>query len=171
MLLLSIYAVGSGTFGVLETSGLNGRHVNFDRCTQIPESVDVDSRGRSDTGFVQVRKSCIPVRLLRTLCKGNFCSCKQRQGHQITQLVIHYRHESLVIAILHSVQGFLNRRAPPFSQSPPPALPSHLGNYTHSHENIDAPTYSCVPIGECDVCTPFEKVSITREGSIPLVLC
>lgn len=46
MLLLSIYAVGSGTFGVLETSGLNGRHVNFDRCTQIPESVDVDSRGR-----------------------------------------------------------------------------------------------------------------------------
>ncbi|ORZ18042.1 hypothetical protein BCR42DRAFT_490694 [Absidia repens] len=37
------------------------------------------------------------------------------------------------------------------------ALPSGLGRYTYSHENVEKPTYTCVPIGECDVCTALEK--------------
>lgn len=56
----------------------------------------------------------------------------------------------------------LEKRAPPFTQDHDPTadnIPSHLGNYTHSHEDIEPPTYTCTPIGECDVCTPFEKVS------------
>ncbi|KAI7874151.1 hypothetical protein K492DRAFT_240975 [Lichtheimia hyalospora FSU 10163] len=52
------------------------------------------------------------------------------------------------------------KRAPPFAQDHDRTaenIPSHLGNYTHSHEDIEPPTYTCTPISECDVCTPFEK--------------
>ncbi|KAL1934194.1 hypothetical protein VTP01DRAFT_6376 [Rhizomucor pusillus] len=48
-------------------------------------------------------------------------------------------------------------RAPPFASEDNEKIPPHLGNYTHSHEDIEAPTYTCVATGECDVCTPFEK--------------
>ncbi|CAO3598661.1 unnamed protein product [Absidia cylindrospora] len=48
-----------------------------------------------------------------------------------------------------------DKRASPFSQTP--ALPSGLGRYTYSHENVEKPTYTCVPIGQCDVCTALEK--------------
>ncbi|ORX59805.1 hypothetical protein DM01DRAFT_1333254 [Hesseltinella vesiculosa] len=33
----------------------------------------------------------------------------------------------------------------------------HLGDYTHSHESIEKPTYTCVSLGQCDICTPLEK--------------
>ncbi|KAI8067821.1 hypothetical protein BC940DRAFT_300542 [Gongronella butleri] len=33
----------------------------------------------------------------------------------------------------------------------------NLGNYTHSHETIEKPTYTCISLGECDICSPLEK--------------
>ncbi|SAL95317.1 hypothetical protein [Absidia glauca] len=56
---------------------------------------------------------------------------------------------TLVLATL------IDKRAPPFPQSA--NLPAHLGNYTHSHENVEKPTYTCVLLGDCDVCTSLEK--------------
>ncbi|CAO3590077.1 unnamed protein product [Absidia cylindrospora] len=48
-----------------------------------------------------------------------------------------------------------NKRAPPFPQATD--LPVRLGNYTHSHENVERPTYTCTSLGECDICTSLEK--------------
>ncbi|ORY97919.1 hypothetical protein BCR43DRAFT_490555 [Syncephalastrum racemosum] len=64
----------------------------------------------------------------------------------------------VTIFLVTSCLGFEWKRAPPFSE--PNAVNNknvHLGNYTHSHEDVEAPTYTCTPIGECDVCTPLEK--------------
>jgi hypothetical protein len=49
------------------------------------------------------------------------------------------------------------RRTPPFGAVEDTAA-KHLGDYTHSHETVDKSTYSCHPIGECQVCSPLEKV-------------
>ncbi|KAI9249431.1 hypothetical protein BDA99DRAFT_564392 [Phascolomyces articulosus] len=57
-----------------------------------------------------------------------------------------------------NTHGF-QKRAPPFTQGGDESIPHHLGNYTHSHEDVAEPTYSCTSIGECDVCTPFEQKS------------
>ena len=53
----------------------------------------------------------------------------------------------------------IQKRAPPFVPGNDESIPNHLGNYTHSHEDVAEPTYSCTTISECDVCTPFEQVS------------
>jgi hypothetical protein len=49
------------------------------------------------------------------------------------------------------------RRTPPFGTIEDTAT-KHLGEYTHSHETVDKSTYTCRSIGECQVCSPFEKV-------------
>ncbi|KAI8883574.1 hypothetical protein K501DRAFT_294579 [Backusella circina FSU 941] len=46
------------------------------------------------------------------------------------------------------------RRTPPFQKS---ENTTHLGDYTHSHENVEQLTFTCFPIGECEVCSPLEK--------------
>ncbi|OBZ91713.1 hypothetical protein A0J61_00238 [Choanephora cucurbitarum] len=52
----------------------------------------------------------------------------------------------------------LDKRAPPFNVETESVSGSrHLGDYTHSHETVDKSTYSCYAIGECEVCSPFEK--------------
>ncbi|KAI8374048.1 hypothetical protein EDC96DRAFT_498354 [Choanephora cucurbitarum] len=54
----------------------------------------------------------------------------------------------------------LDKRAPPFNVETESVSGSrHLGDYTHSHETVDKSTYSCYAIGECEVCSPFEKKS------------
>jgi hypothetical protein len=47
------------------------------------------------------------------------------------------------------------RRTPPFQKT---ENTTHLGDYTHSHENVEQLTFTCFPIGECQVCSPLEKV-------------
>ncbi|KAI8384937.1 uncharacterized protein BYT42DRAFT_612601 [Radiomyces spectabilis] len=52
------------------------------------------------------------------------------------------------------------KRAPPFEDDTVATPPVSLGNYTQSHEDIEKSTYTCTPIGECDVCTPIEKKTV-----------
>lgn len=54
----------------------------------------------------------------------------------------------------------INKRVAPFGQTTADGnSPSrHLGDYTHSHETVDKSTYSCYSLGECEVCSPLEKV-------------
>ncbi|KAI9323132.1 hypothetical protein BX666DRAFT_2021887 [Dichotomocladium elegans] len=63
------------------------------------------------------------------------------------------------MALYISPSAALMKRAPPFKaeENSNPASPSNLGNYTHSHENIEEQSYTCTPIGECEVCLSFEK--------------
>ncbi|KAI9019488.1 hypothetical protein CLU79DRAFT_757422 [Phycomyces nitens] len=58
-----------------------------------------------------------------------------------------------ILLTLFGISNALERRAPP-------AAATNLGDYTHSHQDIKTPTYSCIPTGECDVCTSLEKKTI-----------
>ncbi|KAI7871999.1 hypothetical protein BDF14DRAFT_1992710 [Spinellus fusiger] len=53
----------------------------------------------------------------------------------------------------HHHNYYDKRIAPPLSKS--------LGHYTHSHHNVKTSPYSCVSIGECDVCSPLEKKTMS----------
>jgi hypothetical protein len=56
-----------------------------------------------------------------------------------------------------ATESHYNKRTPPFGATDD--SPSrHLGDYTHSHETVDKSTYSCYSLGECELCTPLEKV-------------
>ncbi|KAL0082079.1 hypothetical protein J3Q64DRAFT_1721672 [Phycomyces blakesleeanus] len=50
------------------------------------------------------------------------------------------------------------RRAPPPEEHG--SSTQNLGDYTHSHEDVKTPTYSCISTGDCDVCTSLEKKTI-----------
>jgi hypothetical protein len=55
------------------------------------------------------------------------------------------------------------RRTPPFGVAQDTNSASrNLGDYTHSHETVDKSTYSCYSIGECQICDPLEKVTLTK---------
>lgn len=78
--------------------------------------------------------------------------------HERKQLIV--RNASCIAYYIVCCTASILERAPPFASEDNEKIPPHLGNYTHSHEDIEAPTYTCVATGECDVCTPFEKVNI-----------
>ncbi|KAI8976098.1 hypothetical protein BDB01DRAFT_804543 [Pilobolus umbonatus] len=37
----------------------------------------------------------------------------------------------------------------------------HLSDYTHSHENINKATFTCVSLGDCEVCSPLEQKTVS----------
>lgn len=56
------------------------------------------------------------------------------------------------------------RRTPPFGVAQDTnAASRNLGDYTHSHETVDKSTYTCYSIGECQVCSPLEKVNMSHS--------
>ncbi|KAI9281202.1 hypothetical protein BY458DRAFT_499876 [Sporodiniella umbellata] len=64
-------------------------------------------------------------------------------------------------------------RSPPFGVIEKGDL-QHLGDYTHSHETVTKPTYSCKPTGACEICSSFEKKTFdfcAKFGNIQPVQC
>lgn len=74
---------------------------------------------------------------------------------------IHFLIFRLFSFLTFTLADIQYRRTPPFGITTDSNKPSqHLGDYTHSHETVDKSTYSCHPIGECEQCTPLEKVNL-----------
>ncbi|KAI8988525.1 hypothetical protein BDF20DRAFT_336769 [Mycotypha africana] len=63
---------------------------------------------------------------------------------------------SSIIYLFTLIQAEQFKRTPPFGKNASD-VSKKLGDYTHSHEKVDKSTYSCYPIGECEICSPLEQ--------------